>query len=145
MVKEQEPIKIEVEDMDEAAEQAAKPESGQTDIADELRNLGRQFAETVQGAWNSEERQRLEKDFREGFKNFSEEVSKVFTEIKTSPAAQKVREEATKVDASEVGQKARGAVATGLQWLSQELAKLSDQIHREEPPAEKAPADEHEM
>ena len=138
MVKENEPIKIDVEDLDEAV----KAEGGQTDIADELRNLGRQFAETVQSAWNSDERQRLEKDFREGFKNFSEEVNKVFSEIKSSPAAQKVREEAVKVDSTEVAQKTKSAVSSGLQWLSRELSELSEKLNQEEPPAEKSETQE---
>ncbi|MDJ0754103.1 MAG: hypothetical protein QNJ45_11330 [Ardenticatenaceae bacterium] len=138
MVKENEPIKIDVEDLDEAV----KAEEGQTDIADELRNLGRQFAETVQSAWNSDERQRLEKDFREGFKNFSEEVNKVFSEIKSSPAAQKVREEAGKVDKTEVAQKTKSAVSSGLQWLSRELSELSEKLNQEEPPAEKSETQE---
>lgn len=138
MVKENEPIKIDVEDLDEPV----KAEGSQTDIADELRNLGRQFAETVQSAWKSDERQRLEKDFREGFKNFSEEVNKVFSEIKSSPAAQKVREEAVKVDTTEVAQKTKSALAAGLQWLSRELSDLSEKMNREEPPAEKSETQE---
>lgn len=135
-MKQQDPIKIEIDDLED---EAAKPEGGSPDIAEELRSIGRQFAEAVQSAWNSEERQKLESEVREGFKSFGEELNKVFGEIKTSPAADKVRQEASKIEAGDVAHKAKGAVASGLQWLSQELSKLSEKIDQEAPPADAEP------
>ena len=129
MVKREEPIKIEIEDLNE---EPVKAQTDGVDIAEELRTLGRQFAETVQTAWQSPERQRLESEFKEGVHNFVEEMGKVLEEVKTSPAAQRVRDEASKVDATETSAKLKGAIAQGLGWLSDEFAKLSTAMNREE-------------
>jgi len=111
----------------------------QGDVAAEMKRLGRQFAETLQTAWNSEERQRLEGEVRQGIKSFAGEVDKVIREARQSQAADKVKEEAThlkeKVEAAELGRKARVGVVQGLQWLSAELGRLAEQFT---PPAESA-------
>jgi hypothetical protein len=107
------------------------------DVADAFRDFGRQFAETIRSAWNSEERLELERELREGVQGFAEEVGKVLREAKESPAAQKIKEEAgevkTRVDAKKVSRKARTGLVEGLTWLSEELGKMAEQFT---PPAE---------
>lgn len=141
MSNQQEPLKIEIP----VEEENAKPESGVADVASELRNLGKQFANTLQTAWNSSERQKMEGEIKEGLKFFADEVGKVFNEVKESPAAQKVREEAseirTKVDGSDLGKKAREGMAQGLGWLSRELSKLAERFTSPESTHEKSPDD----
>jgi hypothetical protein len=136
MTKHQEPLKIEIPVEDETA---AKPEG--RDITGELRNLGQQFASTLEAAWNSQERVRVEGEIREGMKLFADEVGRVVTNVRESAAAQKVREEAEgikhKVEETEVSNKARNGIAQGLNWLSQELGKLAEKFT----PAEKSPED----
>ncbi len=137
MVKQEEPIKIEIEDLEA---EPVKAETQAVDLAEELRRLGRQVGETVQTTWNSADRQRLESEIREGFKNFVEEMGKIIDEVKTSPAAQRVREEASRVETGEITGKAKTGLAQSLQWLSRELARLSDKLNaREAEPQEKAP------
>jgi soluble cytochrome b562 len=123
-------------------EDAVKAETA-TDVASELKNLGRQFAEAVQSAWNSTERVRVENEIREGVKSFVDEVDKVIREAKESGAAEKVKEEAAqvkeRVETAELGRKARNGVIEGLRWFSEELGKLADQFT----PVEKAPADDN--
>lgn len=120
-------------------EEPAKP---QPDIAAELKNLGQQFAQTLQTAWQSEERQRVEAEFREGMRSFAEEVDKAIQEVKTTPAAQRVRDEAEqvkeRVESGDLGRRARGGFAQGLRWLGDELSKLADQFT----PIEKSPEEE---
>ena len=115
-------LKIEVEE-----EPVTKGDS--VDIAAELKSLGRQFAETLQTAWNSEEWQKIETNVRDGVQSFVKEVDRVFVEAKESPTAEKVRKEAadakTRVEASNLGQKTRDGMAQGLQWMSEELGKLA--------------------
>ncbi|MEJ2749710.1 MAG: hypothetical protein P8183_17655 [Anaerolineae bacterium] len=134
-IKERLKVEIPVEE-----EQPAKAET-QRDFAEELKNLGKQFADTVQTAWNSEERQRVESEIREGVKSFANEVDKAIKEAKESPAAAKVKEEATeiktKIETGDFGKKARDGLVQGLQWLSEELGKLAQQMT----PAEKSPED----
>ena len=135
-LKAQERIEIPVE---EETEQETTKDTAQADVADALRDLGRQFAETIQTAWNSQERKEFESEVREGVRRFGDEVNKVFTEARQSPTAKKVKEEAaevrTRVESGEVTRKARGGLADGLHWLSQELARLADQFT----PTEKQP------
>jgi hypothetical protein len=113
-------------------EEPIKAETGQRDISNELKELGRQFADTVQTAWHSEEKQRIENEVRQGVKSFVDEVDKAIREAKESQAAAKVKEEATevksKIESGEFGQKTREGLVQGLQWLSEELGKLAEQF-----------------
>ncbi len=123
------------EDMAGAAKETA------SDITAALRDFGRQFADTIQAAWNSQERREFEDEVREGLNQFAGEVRKAFHEIKESGAAQKVKEEASeakeRVERADLAQKAQAGLVEGLQKLSQELGRLADQFS----PAEKSPAD----
>lgn len=115
---------------EEAVSKPTKDAPG--DVAAELRRVGQQFAETIQTAWNSEERQRMEVEVREGVRSFVDEVDKVFAQIRESETAEKVRTEAVeirdKVGTSDVGQKTRGGFVSGLRWLSDELGRLADRF-----------------
>ena len=127
-IKAQERLKVEIP----VEEEAAKADMKDVDVVAELKDLGRQFADTLRTAWNSQERQRIESEIREGMKSFASEVDKVITEVKESQTAARVREEAgqvaSKVESSDVGRKARTGLAQGLQWLSEELGKLANQF-----------------
>ena len=80
---------IPVEDETEYKAEEATPE-----IVEELRNLGRQFGETVRTAWNSAERRKFEQEVREGVQTFAKEVDKAFKEVKDSDAAERAKTEA---------------------------------------------------
>jgi len=137
IMKEKEPIKIEIEDVMDAEEEK-KSSSEKINIEEELKNLGKQFADTIKTAWNSEEFKKVEAQVRAGVKNFSEEVSNAFSDAKDSKAGQKVGETVNKVDASEAAQSMKKGLAQGLRWLSQELGKLSDSmtVSEKQPPKE---------
>jgi signal recognition particle GTPase len=120
---------------------ASKTSEGKSDLVEELSNLGRQLGETITTAWNSEERQRFEREVKEGVQSFAKEVDKAFKEVKSSPAAQKAKDEAAdikvKFNEAEVGQKTQSSIAQGLRWMSTELGKLAEQFT----PQEKQPED----
>lgn len=132
-LKAQERIEIPVED------EEPQKDAPQSEVSDALRDLGKQFAETIQTAWNSQERKEFEQEVREGVRRFGDEVNKVFNEAKESPTVKKAKDEATevrtRVESGEVTRKARGGLVEGLQWLSQELARLAEQFS----PPEKGP------
>ena len=123
-------------------EEVAKADVQNPDVTAELREFGRQFADTIRSAWNSAERQRLETELRDGMRSFADEVDKAIQEIRKSPAADRVKTEAVnvreKVQSSDVGNKARTGVAQGLQSLSEQLAKLAERFT----PVEKPVAEE---
>ncbi len=137
-------IVIEEEDLDQGnAEQ-------NFNVAGEFQKLGQQLGETLQSAWESEERKRIEKEVREGVQSFVAEVDKVLQDVKTSETTGKLREDAstakTRVEESEIGQKAREGIVEGLRWLSEGLNELAIKFTSPEKPAddpvEKPPTDE---
>ena len=140
---EYEEIPVDEEPMD----QERLKDDEQPDIVVELSKLGRQFADTLQTAWNSQERKKFEGEVREGMKSFADEMDKAFTEIKKSPVTQKAREEAstikTKISSGDVSQKTKSGLSEGLNWLSEELGKLANQFTPvEKSPEETADSDE---
>jgi hypothetical protein len=123
-------------------EEVTKADTQSTDVTAELREFGRQFADTIRTAWNSTERQRLETEMRDGMRSFADEVDKAIQEIKASPAADRVKSEAVhvreRVQTSDVGNKTRAGVAQGLQRLSEELGKLAERFTPVAKPASEA-------
>ena len=123
---------------------AYKTETEQTDVVDELTNLGRQFGEALHSAWYSEERRRFESELREGVNSFVDEIDNAFREVKDSPAGQRAQDESARikieVESSEMSGKAKSSIASGLHWLSTELSNLADQFS----PQEKSPEDDEE-
>lgn len=123
-------------------EEAIKAEEKKADMVEEMKGLGRQFAQTLQSAWNSEERQKIEAEIREGVQSFVGEVDKVIREARESDVATKVKTEAvevkSRVESAEWSNKARTGFVQGLQWLSEELGKLAEQFTPKEkqPPAD---------
>jgi len=119
----------------------SKESNEKPELVNELTNLGRQLGETITTAWNSEERQRFEKEVKEGVQSFAKEVDKAFKEVRESPAAQKAKDEASefrsKVNEAELGQKTQSSIAQGLRWMSVELGNLAEQFM----PKEKQPED----
>ena len=133
-------IEIPVEEEDIAGLKADEKSNG-PDVVEEFKNLGRQFAETIEAAWNSDERIRVEAEVREGIHSFVDEVDKVFREAKSSATAEKVKGDAAeakaRVENSDLGEKARDGIILGFTWLSEEFGKLAEQFT----PVEKAPED----
>jgi len=137
-LKAEERLKVEVPVEEDVMKVDASDTKG-IDVTAELRNLGRQMVDTLQTAWNSDERQRFEKEVREGMHSFANEIDKAIQEVRESEATDKMRNEAsqvaTKVQSSEAGQKAREGLAKSLQWLSEELGTLSAKFTPPEKPA----------
>ena len=119
-----------------------KSQTEQTDVVNELRNIGQQFADTLRSAWYSEERKQFEQEMREGVKTFADEVDKAVKDIVASEPAQKAKVEAEEIkqraSSGDVAEKTRSGISYGLSRFSEELSKLSDSFTpiEKEPPAE---------
>lgn len=113
-------------------EEAAAEANPTQDIVEELRDVGKQFADTLNRAWNSEERNRVEEEVRAGVKAFGEEVDKVITGVRSGNARETVKEQTervnTRVNPSDAGEKAKEGIVSGLRWLSTELGKAADRF-----------------
>jgi hypothetical protein len=120
----------------------SKESKEKPDLVGELSSLGRQLGETISTAWNSEERQRFEREVKEGVQSFAQEVDKAFREVRESPAAKKAKDEASgfksRVNEADLGQKTQSSIAQGLTWMSIELGNLAEQFA----PGEKQPEGE---
>jgi hypothetical protein len=128
-IKNEERMKIEIPVENEGAG-PSKAEAA--DVAEEFKRLGRQFADTLESMWNSEERRRMENEIREGVRTFANEVDRVVRDARESPAATRVKEEAIgvkeRVESTDVTHRAREGVVQGLRWLSNELERLANQF-----------------
>lgn len=131
-----EQIKLEIPVEDETVHEGKQAEP---DLAAEMKNLGRQFADALRAAWNSQERQKIETEVREGLDVFVTELEKGFRELRDGQTTQKAKQEVSqmkeKVDGAELGRKAKNAMAEGLRWLSEEFNNLAAQFT----PTEKTP------
>jgi hypothetical protein len=142
-LKEEERIKIDIPVEEESAGKSASS----TDVVEEFKRLGRQFADTLESIFNSEEARRVEREIRAGMESFAGEVEKTFNQAKESPAAARMKDEATdmkdRVESAEFARKAQEGMVSGLRWLSTELDKLASQFapadQAQTPPAEKTP------
>mgnify|MGYP000904686967 CR=1 FL=1 len=141
-LKNEERIKIDIPVEEEPAAKTGEA----ADLVEEFKRLGRQFGDTLQTAFNSEEARRLETELRTGMRSFADEVERAFREAKGSPTATRMKEEATaakeRVETGEMSRKAQEGLVGGLRWLSNELEKLANQFtagQSQPPPAEKQP------
>ena len=144
-LKDEERLKIDIP-IEEEAPGAAKA-GHTTDLVEEFKRLGRQFGDTVQAAFNSEEARRMETELRAGMRSFADEVERAFREAKDSPAATRMKDEATgmkeRVESGDMARKAQEGVVSGLRWLSVELERLAIQFTpAQQPPSEKQPPTE---
>lgn len=119
---EDETIRIEEEDLKDAGH----------NVVDEMGNLGRKFAETLRGAWDSEERTKFENELKAGVRQFADEIDKIIREVRSGNVGAKFQAETSKVreevKADDFADRAKGSLTKGLRWLSDEMGKLADQF-----------------
>lgn len=97
------------------------------DLVAELKRLGRQMGETLDAAWNSAEKRRMEEELRAGARAFGEEFERAIGKARRARPAG-------------MASKARRSTFDGLRWMSAELANLANRFTRveEEGPVEPA-------
>jgi vacuolar-type H+-ATPase subunit E/Vma4 len=119
---EDETIRIEEEDLKDAGK----------NVVDEMGSLGRKFAETLRGAWDSEERSKFENELKAGVRQFADEVDKIIREVRSSNVGAKLQEGTSKVrdevGSDDLAERAKSSFTKGLRWLSDEMGKLADQF-----------------
>ena len=102
------------------------------DVEEELRTLGRRFADLLQAAWGSQERHKVETEIRDGLRRFSEEVERLYERTRESPTGERVRtkfqEARGRAAESDAARRTRETLAHGLHRLSQQLAHLAERF-----------------
>lgn len=129
-IKERLKVEIPIEEEDVAD---SKADDGDVDVVAELSNLGRQVAETLRSAWDSEERQKLEGEVRQGVQSFVDEMDKVIRDVRGGNfGKEKIKADMDgmreQVNSGDFGRKMRTGIVQGLRWLSDEIGTLADQF-----------------
>ena len=110
-------------------------------IADELNRLGKQVADAIKAAWESEDRKKLQSELTDGFQKFGAQVTEAMDKASESETAKELRVKAEKVAADirdrGVVDDVRKGILTGLDTLNRELSKLVEKL--ESKPAAEAP------
>lgn len=106
-----------------------KPQA-EVDIAAEFAELGKKLRGTVEAAWGSQERQKVQKEVQEGLVKLRDELDKAAKSLRDSEPAQKVEVEVKKVredlETGKVADDVRVGIVSGLRGLGAALDKLAD-------------------
>lgn len=102
------------------------------DLRDEFRNLGENLKQLFDSAWESEERQKLQQDIKDGMKEIGVALEGLAEDVRTSDIGENIRKEANefseRVRSGEVEEKAREGILSALQALNTELQKATDKF-----------------
>lgn len=118
-------------------------------IADELNKLGKQVADAIKAAWESEDRKKLQSELTDGLQKFGAQVTEAMDKASESETAKELRVKAEKMatDIRDRGvvEDVRKGILTGLDTLNRELSKLVEKLESkqptEAPEAPEAPAE----
>lgn len=107
-------------------------------IARELQELGRQLANTVRAAWESEQRQEIQQEMTDGIRSLRDQLTETVETVRTNPRTrtmtQSMKEqigkaaETTRV--TEVVDDVREGLTLGLAELNDQLRRLSTRLER---------------
>jgi hypothetical protein len=120
-----------------AEDKMAEDTTEEKSISNELSKLGKQGADAINAAWESEDRKKLQADVTVGLESFGDQVSDAMRKASESEAARQLRDQTEKI-VSEVrqsdvtGEMRRGLIA-GLEVLNRELGRLVERL--ETPPS----------
>ena len=114
-----------------------------SDIADELRTLGKNLKDALQSVWESDERKKLEDEIRAGLADLGVTLSEAAGDFKRSQAGQQLKEDIhdfrRRVHSGEVSTKVHDELINALRMANTELSKMSSK--RSETPASSAESD----
>ncbi len=112
-------------------------------IADELGKLGKQAADTIKAAWESDDRKRIQSELTEGLQKFGNDISQAVQKVSEGEQAKdlKVKAEKVAVDLkeSDVVEDVRKGILSGLDVLNKELGRLLEKLESKQAP--EAPAE----
>lgn len=107
-------------------------ETSERSVADEMALLGRQVADAVKSAWESDERKRLQADLAEGVERFGQEVKSAADRFGESETAAELRSRGEKaieeIRESELVDQIRKGLLQGLDVLNRELGQLLEKL-----------------
>jgi hypothetical protein len=112
-------------------------------LAEEFRNLGKNLASTLQTAWDSSERKRLQQEISTGLNELGATLNREAQKFNESETGQRFKAEAKEFEerlhTGEVQDKVRLELVNAMRTLNTELEKL---IQKWRTPPEENPTDE---
>jgi hypothetical protein len=107
----------------------------ENEILNELRNLGDNISALLRGAWESEERQRLQRDLETGFNELRENLHNVADSAVGKTIRQDFEDFGERVRAGEVERAVRSEVLSALRMANEGLKKAAEKrTHPQENP-----------
>ena len=120
-----------------------KPKEEAVDLAAEFAELGKKIRSTIETAWTSEERKKIQSELKDGLERFAKEVDGAFKSARTSDAGKKVEAEikrvADDIESGKVTNEVRKGLVTGLRSLGNALDKMADSFSAAEANKDEAP------
>ena len=112
---------------EESKHQDTTPSGGE--VSDEWQELGQNLKDIFQGAWESDERRKLQENIEAGLADFAGSVNKAVEEFKVSPTGQQLKADVEdfheRVKSGDVENRARQEFASLLRSINSELEKVS--------------------
>ncbi len=109
-----------------------EPKVERRTITDELSKLGKQMADAIKAAWESDDRKKLQAEITEGLRKFGDEVAEALDKAGQSDTAKDLRVKAEQVSADMrekgVVEDVRKGIISGLDVLNKELGKLVEKL-----------------
>ena len=100
-----------------------------SDIADELRTLGKNLKEALQSVWESDERKKFEDEIRAGLADLGVTLNEAASDFRQSQTGQQLKEEVKdfrkRVHSGEVSTKVHDELINALRMANSELSKMS--------------------
>jgi hypothetical protein len=112
-----------------------RPKEEVPDLAAEFAELGKKIRSTVETAWTSEERKKIQAELKEGLDRFVKEVDGAIRTARTSETGKKVGAEVKRVaddfESGKVAGEVRKSLVTGLRALGNTLDRMADSFTEE--------------
>ena len=107
--------------------------SPQESIADEFKNLGKNFVNLFKAAWESQESQQLQQEIQDGVEEFGESLKNEYNNFTATPTGQRIKTDLqdfqNKLKTGEVEEKIRTDLTSALRTLNQELQRFTTQFN----------------
>ncbi len=113
------------------------PETPKSELADELRNLGKNLEDFIKTMWASEERKNVQKNIEASATQVSASLNQAAKEFTTSDTGQRLKADVEDIqrrfESGELQDKAHTEMLNVLKWINTELDKVSTRYSSSNP------------
>lgn len=113
-------------------------ETPRSEMADELRSLGKNLESFLRTMWESEERKKVQQDIQESATRVGASLNEAANQFAESEAGQQLKASVEdihqRIESGELREKARTEMLGVLKWVNAELGKAIERYSTESPP-----------